>query len=117
MSLSELPHNQYTGQRADGHATQIVGNVVTVCTSRVEDFNQDCLNALWQTSPRLTDPREDRKSLIDTKGERVSGTCKWIKSNATYLSWLRSRSQLLWLSGGPGKGKTMLSIFLAEELE
>ena len=35
----------------------------------------------------------------------------------TYKSWLCSDSQLLWLSGGPGKGKTMLSIFLSEELE
>lgn len=44
-------------------------------------------------------------------------TCEWIKFNNLYKSWLESPSQLLWVSGGPGKGKTMLSIFLAEELE
>lgn len=33
------------------------------------------------------------------------------------MSWLSSRSQLLWLSGGPGKGKTTLAIYLAEKLE
>jgi hypothetical protein len=54
---------------------------------------------------------------MQTKGPIVDGTCKWIKTNALYDLWLRSHSQLLWLSGGPGKGKTMLSIFLAEELE
>lgn len=60
---------------------------------------------------------DDREKLIYAKGSRVDGTCEWIKSNALYETWLRSRSQLLWLSGGPGKGKTMLSIFLAEEFE
>ena len=71
-----------------------------------------CLTALF-----LTDPRDDRNRLIHVKGLRVDGTCEWIKTNELYDLWLHSRSQLLWLSGGPGKGKTMLSIFLAGELE
>ncbi len=65
----------------------------------------------------MTDPAADREKLVQSKGSRVDGTCEWIKVNKLYDSWLRSSSQLLWLSGGPGKGKTMLSIFLAEELE
>jgi ankyrin repeat protein len=34
-----------------------------------------------------------------------------------YKSWLEGNPQCLWISGGPGKGKTMLSIFIIEELE
>jgi NACHT domain len=78
---------------------------------RGEEANA-CLTALF-----LTDPRDDRDKLTHLKGSRVDGTCEWIKSNELYNSWLHSRSQLLWLSGGPGKGKTMLLIFLGEELE
>ena len=77
-----------------------------------ENEAQACLSALF-----LTDPRDDRAKLISSKGSRVDGTCQWIKSHALYDSWLYSNSQMLWLSGGPGKGKTMLSIYLAEELE
>ena len=76
------------------------------------DEAQACLSALF-----LTDPRDDRANLIFTKGPRVDGTCQWIENHALYDSWLHSYPQLLWLSGGPGKGKTMLSIFLAEQLE
>ncbi|PQE04769.1 hypothetical protein CJF30_00004577 [Rutstroemia sp. NJR-2017a BBW] len=71
-----------------------------------------CLSALF-----LTDPLDDRAKLVQAKGLRVDGTCEWIRTNELYVSWLRSNSQLLWSSGGPGKGKTMLSIFLAEQLE
>ena len=77
-----------------------------------EDDAQKCMTALF-----LADPRDDRGKLLQKKGSRVDGTCEWIKNNALYGSWLCSHSQLLWLSGGPGKGKTMLSIFLAGELE
>jgi Cdc6-like AAA superfamily ATPase len=38
--------------------------------------------------------------------------------HASYQSWLSkpNSSSLLWISGGPGKGKTVISIFLTEEL-
>ncbi|KAK0506982.1 hypothetical protein JMJ35_010682 [Cladonia borealis] len=79
------------------------------------DQAQSCLRALFQALQ--TDPRLDRNSLIHRKETRVEHTCTWITSNQDYKSWLHSHPQLLWLSGGPGKGKTMMSIFLAEELE
>jgi hypothetical protein len=84
---------------------------ISLVGSRSKD-EESCLTALF-----LTDPRDDRDKLIDVKGSRVEGTCEWIKTNELYYLWLHSQSQLLWLSGGPGKGKTMLSIYLAEELE
>ena len=74
-----------------------------------------CSQALFQALQ--TDPRHDRDNLIQRKGTRVDHTCTWITSNQFYKSWLDSCPQLLWLSGGPGKGKTMISIFLAEHLE
>jgi ankyrin repeat protein len=79
-----------------------------------------CRNALF-----LTDPYVDRESVISAKGTRVSGTCEWITHNKSYRAWLNGdgdgsknyNRRLLWISGGPGKGKTMMSVFLTEELE
>lgn len=66
----------------------------------------------------MTDPRVDRGELINFKGERADGTCEWIRDDEIYKAWLANKcSQLLWISGGPGRGKTILSMFLTVELE
>ena len=65
----------------------------------------------------LMDPKDDWEALKYIKGSRVDETCTWIKGHEVYKSWLSSDAQLLWLSGSPGKGKTMISIYAAEELE
>ena len=44
----------------------------------------------------------------------VKGTCKWILSNSQYVDWLEKKSCLLWISGYPGSGKTILSAYLLE---
>ncbi|KAK5702015.1 hypothetical protein LTR97_004833 [Elasticomyces elasticus] len=64
----------------------------------------------------LTDPQSDRDELISVKGKRVHGTCEWIERDAKYKSWLSGETNLLWICGGPGKGKTVLSIYLTQRL-
>ncbi|KAL6918471.1 hypothetical protein FSST1_009966 [Fusarium sambucinum] len=74
---------------------------------------EDCKNALF-----VFEPSTARAELLRYKGSLTPGTCEWIRSNDDYNSWLQSDdSQLLWISGGPGRGKTMLSIFLSQEME
>ncbi|KAE8335233.1 hypothetical protein BDV24DRAFT_171499 [Aspergillus arachidicola] len=66
----------------------------------------------------LTRPDVDRKSLIALKGRRVDGTCEWVTKHHNYQEWLADTSQpLLRISGGPGKGKTMLAIYITEVLQ
>jgi hypothetical protein len=70
-----------------------------------------CREALF-----LTDPRIDRNNIIRAKGARTSGTCSWIKRNPRFQSWLRGDKNLVWIRGGPGKGKTMMSVYLTEAI-
>ncbi|CAH0000146.1 unnamed protein product, partial [Clonostachys byssicola] len=65
----------------------------------------------------LTSPASDRGGIITAKGDRVDGTCEWITSTVEYTQWMQSTSGLLWIVGGPGKGKTFLSIYLTEILD
>ncbi|KAJ4124794.1 hypothetical protein NW765_014322 [Fusarium oxysporum] len=66
----------------------------------------------------LTRPEVDRKSLTALKGRRVDGTCEWLVKHPQFQEWLTDANcQVLWISGGPGKGKTMLAIYITEVLQ
>lgn len=48
----------------------------------------------------------------------IPGSCQWIRDHPFFVSWLeKTESALLWLTGHPGCGKTMLSFSLAQYFE
>lgn len=65
----------------------------------------------------LTRPDVDRAALIYAKGKKVEGTCAWIEQDREYVAFMRGDTRMLWICGGPGKGKTMISIYLTQLLE
>ncbi|RGP64465.1 nacht and ankyrin domain [Fusarium longipes] len=71
-----------------------------------------CRNALFISHPDI-----DREALASAKGRRADGTCEWILQNPYYQSWLAREFPVFRISGGPGKGKTVLSLFLTEALQ
>ncbi|PGH18271.1 hypothetical protein AJ79_00610 [Helicocarpus griseus UAMH5409] len=66
-----------------------------------------------------SDPGSGRERLAQLKGQRVKGSCEWILTNELYRKWLSSDSgnQILAITGNPGSGKTMLSLFITEDLQ
>ncbi|KAG5748579.1 hypothetical protein H9Q70_008760 [Fusarium xylarioides] len=79
-----------------------------------KDHELNFLNLLFDA-----DPREDRASLQSSRGPTIKGTCTWITETSTYQSWLSGSgdSRGLQIQGGEGRGKTMLAIYLTEQLE
>lgn len=58
---------------------------------------------------------EEYKRLLPRPAE---GTCQWIKNHPVFMSWFqKSDNALLWLTGHPGCGKTVLSCALAQSFE
>lgn len=58
----------------------------------------------------------DYKSDKDFVSERVSGTCEWFFEDRRFLKWRDSdTSRLLWVSAGPGCGKSVLARALIDE--
>jgi hypothetical protein len=65
----------------------------------------------------LTDPRDDKKRIEDTKGGLIEDSYRWILENSDFQQWDRvQQSRLLWIKGDPGKGKTMLLCGIINEL-
>ncbi|KAJ5817200.1 WD40 repeat-like protein [Penicillium robsamsonii] len=77
--------------------------------------DKECLKALF-----LTDPEEDRAALKRKRGDRAQGTCEWILETDEIIQWLKGandiHSNILWLYGNPGTGKSTMAITLAEEI-
>lgn len=58
----------------------------------------------------------DYKGDKDSIPARVPGTCEWFFEDERFLNWRSSKSSsVLWLSAGPGFGKSVLSRTLVDE--
>src|SRR5256714_10373098 len=67
---------------------------------------------------RLTDPRDDKMRIEGTKGGLLEGCYHWILENSDFQQWRNNQqSQLLWIKGDPGKGKTMMLCGIVNELK
>ncbi|EXU95517.1 ankyrin repeat protein [Metarhizium robertsii] len=68
-----------------------------------------CLQSLYKS---------DYKSHGKRNPDRVPGTCEWFLRHPKYRRWRQERqSSLLWVSGDPGCGKSVLVSFLLGELK
>ncbi|KAL7963418.1 hypothetical protein V8C34DRAFT_322270 [Trichoderma compactum] len=73
----------------------------------------ECLKDLF-----ITDPEADKLRIESTKGGLFEKAYNWILTNENYLQWRdNAESRLLWIKGGPGKGKTMLLCGIIDELK
>ncbi|PCG88151.1 NACHT nucleoside triphosphatase [Penicillium occitanis (nom. inval.)] len=80
----------------------------------LEDTSADqaCLRDLQTTNPRY-----DKDRIETAKGGLLNGAYNWILNHADFKRWRYERqSQLLWIKGDPGKGKTMLLCGIIDEL-
>ncbi|KAK2770978.1 nacht and ankyrin domain protein [Colletotrichum kahawae] len=51
----------------------------------------------------------------DFNPEKVEGTCEWFFQDHRFLEWLNSPSGIIWVSAGPGCGKSVLAKALIDE--
>ncbi|KAF3802625.1 Vegetative incompatibility protein HET-E-1 [Colletotrichum gloeosporioides] len=56
-----------------------------------------------------TDPKDDKQTIESLKGDLIPGLCHWIVDHPSFRNWRTGpQRRLLWITGEPGKGKTML---------
>ena len=71
-----------------------------------------CLNALQCPDALIV------KNGLKEKDKLLDGLTNWVVQDAQYVRWQSSENvSLLWINGGPGKGKTMMTISLVEQFE
>ncbi|KAH8430209.1 Pfs, NACHT and WD domain protein [Aspergillus melleus] len=76
------------------------------------DEDKACLRDLL-----VTNPEDERQRIEDTKGGLLNDSFRWVLDKAEFQKWhCNPQSQLLWIKGDAGKGKTMLMIGIIKEL-
>src|SRR5271167_4882011 len=82
-------------------------------TNYVDNLWRDFLEDLCES-----DPSTDMSRIEDDKGSLLQNCFDWILDDKQLKSWQESENtKLLWVKGGPGKGKTMLMIGLVHHLK
>lgn len=77
------------------------------------DKREKCIKDL-----HITDPRDDKKRIENTKGGLLKDSYHWILENCEFEQWYSiQQNPLLWIKGDPGKGKTMLLCGIINELD
>ncbi|RYP47535.1 hypothetical protein DL768_006412 [Monosporascus sp. mg162] len=105
--------NIYTGQKMTSHLDRLVTHVKNQETIQMTEKDQQCLKDL-----RLTDPRDDKTRIEQTKGGLLRDSYRWILDNPDFRKWRdNEQSRLLWIKADPGKGKTMLLCGIIDELQ
>ncbi|KAI9039276.1 uncharacterized protein KD926_009718 [Aspergillus affinis] len=108
-----------TAFNATNHGLQIGNNQGSITAEfhvprayTTEDIDRMCLHAL-----RCSDSLVVKNRLKESKDKLVHQSIRWILQDPQYKVWENGDEVgLLWIKGGAGKGKTMLSIGLIEEL-
>jgi len=74
--------------------------------------NRACLRDL-----QTTNPCDDKDRIEQDKGGLLRDSYCWVLDNVDFQRWRDDgQSQLLWIKGDPGKGKTMLLCGIIDEL-
>lgn len=107
MALSELESNL---ERAAENEKNTDINTVYGSNprSRDGDTHQELLQKLYSSS---------HYHAKNSHPARIDGTCEWFTSHPRFQLWRDSEtSSLLWVTGEPGCGKSVLSRYLADEV-
>ncbi|KAK2772621.1 Vegetative incompatibility protein HET-E-1-like protein 15 [Colletotrichum kahawae] len=114
MSDNYRTQNTIANATASGYARIHVGNYIENTVNHIynEPRRNQCLADL-----RLTDPRDEKIRIEDTKGGLIREAYQWILDHENFQRWRDdNKSRLLWIKGDPGKGKTMLLCGIIGEL-
>ncbi|RPB25116.1 WD40 repeat-like protein [Terfezia boudieri ATCC MYA-4762] len=69
-------------------------------------------------SPDVTSTEAD---FYTVQSKRLEGSCQWVTQQAWFTRWeqgeVDSNSEILWLNGHPGTGKSVISTYLIDQLK
>ncbi|RAK81250.1 WD40 repeat-like protein [Aspergillus fijiensis CBS 313.89] len=114
-----MTNTTYQTGKNDGTFVGVNSGTITISSGQPVSFDQGLLRDL-RRALFVTDPEEDRAALKLRKGDRAQGTCDWMLETDEIREWLDEEndggSNIMWLYGNPGTGKSTMAITLTDEI-
>ncbi|KAL5083827.1 hypothetical protein Trisim1_000871 [Trichoderma cf. simile WF8] len=95
------------------------GDNATIHQGNIYHYSSEGASDRCLADLRSTDPRDDKVRIEQTKGGLLRELYNWIFENDKFKLWYNdddTQGQLLWITGDPGKGKTMLACGIIDQL-
>ncbi|KAH0359933.1 purine and uridine phosphorylase, partial [Aureobasidium melanogenum] len=111
--------HKYAAAAAVSYAKELLSVIAPTSVSALPTVeNRNTVVAKLLPKIFVTDPRSDKRRLVDDKGEPARQSYEWIIQDGNFLDWRDNQdASILLLKGLPGKGKTMICIGLIDELQ
>ncbi|KAK4221042.1 hypothetical protein QBC38DRAFT_461908 [Podospora fimiseda] len=81
-----------------------------------DDINKVRLDERYKAIVNWLSPLNSKQAHVAALTTHQTGTSEWLIQQQCFLDWKDGRDRLLWLSGSPGSGKTVLMSHIIEYL-
>ncbi|KAL1604963.1 hypothetical protein SLS60_004504 [Paraconiothyrium brasiliense] len=118
-SLDDIQDKLNQSARLDEDHRQQVRLLIEELSKRREMTPRDVAMKNFDENVKALDPISDQQGIYNAKLKRRSPpqTCTWIFDNEAFRTWFESdKSDMLWVSGGGGFGKSILMAAVVQEL-
>lgn len=119
-SLTEIQNKLDLSARVNEEYRQQLRALVEELSKRKEMTPHDLAMKNFDENLKKLDAISDQQGVYNAKLERRSPpqTCTWIFDHEAFTSWFKSdKSNMLWVSGGGGFGKSILMAAVVHELQ
>jgi hypothetical protein len=104
--------NNFTILESTRYYIQLQPELIKDAATTNDESRWACLDALQCPDTLII------KNSLKEKDKLLHGLIKWVVQDEQYARWQNDENvSLLWINGGPGKGKTMMAISIIEQLE
>ncbi|RMJ16674.1 hypothetical protein CDV36_003668 [Fusarium kuroshium] len=119
LNLAISSHNSLRIQNVERLSISL-NNKMDKSLGRLDDLSRDISTAQLNDQQKAIldwlSPLKPAHDHLLAQSSHQPGTSEWLQKGEDFQTWLKERNSILWLSGPPGSGKTIMMSHLIESI-